>query len=197
MLLPLPLRRRGVDGKECIKRSARPRESSAEGALFYRAVRAPSVLPELQSTNPPRAQVFVFVSPGFSAPSRARPAAPRHQWAPRAARPVPPRRLLLAKPAAPAPLPPYDARSPAPRPPAPPSLAPVSLAAAAVAIVEPRDAPTAAPSPPLPRTSPHHAHPILALTLASRRPRARRSKTTWAKGIAAASCVLGLKLRPL
>ena len=36
-----------------------------------------------------------------------------------------------------------------------------------------------------------------AETLARRRPRARRSKTTWAKGIAAASCVLGLKLRPL
>ncbi|EOD33547.1 hypothetical protein EMIHUDRAFT_447092, partial [Emiliania huxleyi CCMP1516] len=46
-----------------------------------------------------------------SAPSRARPAAPRHQWAPRAARPVPPRRLLLAKSAARAPLPPYDACS--------------------------------------------------------------------------------------
>ena len=90
----------------------------------------------------------------------------------------------------------HTTRSLAPRA-APPSLAPAPLAAAAVAIVEPRDAPTAAPSPPLPRTSPHHAHPILALTLASRRPRARRSKTTWAKGIAAASCVLGLKLRPL
>ena len=188
MLLPLPLRRRGVDGKDqrdlerVVPKALfliEPCESSVGGAALNETPLQECPCPSLLASSPRPARCGACwplrerarpLRPPSHALQRARACAPLAANAPRAARSEARATRIWRTPGS------RQSDGPARSRASPPCLLRSRAARS-------KPAPCASHF-----TNLTHARP-------PSRPRARRSKTRWGEGSAAATCVLGLKLR--